>query len=79
MCSGPDKNYFLFFGISYLFTMVPTIIFKSDFRLQYFFLVGVITIFILSLSDSMYIFFHSLHYLVLITCRLYCLLLFHNE
>ena len=37
MCSGPDKNYFLFFGISYLFTMVPTIIVKSDFRLQYFF------------------------------------------
>ena len=56
MCSGPDKNYFLFFGISYLFTMVSTIIFKSDFRLQFFFRL-VLLLFFLSLRDSFNIFF----------------------
>ena len=78
MCSGPDKNYFLFFGISYLFTMVPTIIVKSDFRLQYFFRWFYYYLFCLSVTRCIF-FFHSLHYLVFITCRLYCLLLFHNE
>ena len=71
MCSVPDKNYFLFFGISYLFTMVSTIIFKSDFRLHLFFR-WFYSFFYLSLKD-LNNFFFTLYYLVLITCRLYCL------